>query len=531
MILKKQGMVRNHTNNFLLLLTVGGILILAIHTLHIAKIPVGFFLDETSIGYNAISILRTGADEHGIRFPIFFESVGDYKNPIYIYMVSLVFKVFGASEISLRATSIFFYSIAMGATVILASKIFQKNNVVLVYVLLSFGFLPIFFIISRLSFEVITQLTWVTIQTLCIWLIFNNAKSTTHATLKLSFCGLVMGTSIYTYTTGRFLSVFALFILWVVYFNRENLRRLLIISSAFSVSLIPFLYFTLTNKGVVTSRFFELSFIDDPISILEKGRLFIHNLGVYWSLDFLILHGDSNLRHSTGNCGIIYWIVLLLFIIGIVNIVIHKKINRFTIFLFLNLLVSPMAAALTSEGTPHALRSMLLGYYILLLSLYGMELITSAGNLRLRQIAIACAFIILFVEAARYELDYFLAYPARSVEAMGSFDFKTLLQTAIDQDPTEVIYINEPRITYANLQFYETLAENPNGIPITMTDHPNPEPGSCVLYNRRNEWMLEAVTIPYNEFKSQYTAGLSVLLLPQNTFDGVMKVRCYQQPE
>lgn len=526
--LNTQGTAREHKNNFLIPLSIGYILIIAIHTFRIDQIPVGLFLDETSIGYNAITILQTGVDEHGVRFPIFFESVGDYKNPIYIYAVALIFKLFGASEFTLRLTSVYFFVIAMSATVFLASRMFQANRAVPAYALLAFGFLPLFFTISRLSFEVITQLAWVSVQTLCIWFIFHDKNKKIFTIPKLLFCGLVMGTSIYTYTTARLLSIFSLLVLWVVYFNKENIRHLITISSAFLAGLIPFIYFTLTNNSAVTSRFFELSYLDDPISILDKGKLFIHNLGVYWSPDYLIFHGDPNLRHSTGYGGVIYITTLLLFIGGIAITVFRNKPTKFTIFLLGNLLLSPMAAVATSEGTPHALRSMLLAYYILLLSFYGLEFITTIGNLRLRQAALTCIFIILFAEAARYELDYFLAYPARSMEAMGSFNFKTSLQTAIDQNPTEIIYVNEPRITYANMQFYGSLLANPNEIPVTITDHPKPKQGSCVLYHLRNEWMLETLPYPFTEFKSSYTTDLAEFFTKINSFDGVMKVRCYQ---
>ncbi|MBU4431115.1 hypothetical protein KKB16_03350, partial [Patescibacteria group bacterium] len=35
--------------------------------------------DETAIGYNAYSILKTGKDEYGEFLPLIFKSFGDYK--------------------------------------------------------------------------------------------------------------------------------------------------------------------------------------------------------------------------------------------------------------------------------------------------------------------------------------------------------------------------------------------------------------------------------------------------------------------
>ena len=62
--------------------------------------PPGFFCDETSIGYNAYSVLMTGKDEHGIFLPVFFKAFGDYKNPVYVYLATIPIKLFGLSVYS-----------------------------------------------------------------------------------------------------------------------------------------------------------------------------------------------------------------------------------------------------------------------------------------------------------------------------------------------------------------------------------------------------------------------------------------------
>ncbi|NMB56469.1 hypothetical protein GYA19_00850, partial [Candidatus Beckwithbacteria bacterium] len=43
------------------------------------------FNDEAAVGYNAYSILKTGKDEFGQTFPLFFRSFGEGKLPLYIY--------------------------------------------------------------------------------------------------------------------------------------------------------------------------------------------------------------------------------------------------------------------------------------------------------------------------------------------------------------------------------------------------------------------------------------------------------------
>lgn len=484
--------------------------VLAAHVFLLAEIPSGLFLDESSIGYNGALILDSGKDEHGVRFPVYFKSVGDYKNPVFVYVAAIVLKIFGISEYSLRFTSVIFYFSALTFTLLLINRMFPGKQTILLYSFTSFGFLPLFFAISRIAFEVIAQLTCVSAGTFFVWLTFH-AERDRFETLKAIVCGLLLGASAYAYSTGRLLAFLGIAALWVVYFKKGNLKKLSLITAAFSISLIPFALFAVRNPGAITSRFYLLSFVEEPISLTEKISIFVQNYLTYFSPRFLILQGDPNLRHSTGHGGIIYIATLLLFAVGIAGIIISRRVNRFSIFLFVCLLISPVAAALTSEGTPHALRSILLGYYILLFSCYGLETVSGANDRRIKLLVQTGIFLLLLFEITGYQLDYFLAYPSRSVQAMGSYDFKSALQFAINQDPAEIVFMSKPRETYANAQFYSLLVDNPGSIPITWGNRPEPTEGICILLHAQNEGELDRYPIPFIEYDGA----------------GVVKARCY----
>src|SRR5215212_2212102 len=57
--------------------------------------PPGFYIDESSIAYNALTVARSGRDEHGEAWPLYFRAFGDYKNPTYVYLLAAVFRVTG----------------------------------------------------------------------------------------------------------------------------------------------------------------------------------------------------------------------------------------------------------------------------------------------------------------------------------------------------------------------------------------------------------------------------------------------------
>src|SRR3989344_6108180 len=75
--------------------------------------PPGLTWDEAAIGYNAYSVLKTGKDEFGVRFPLIFKSFGDYKPGLYVYLTVPPVAVFGLSEFAVRFPSALFGTVAV----------------------------------------------------------------------------------------------------------------------------------------------------------------------------------------------------------------------------------------------------------------------------------------------------------------------------------------------------------------------------------------------------------------------------------
>src|SRR3990172_10161443 len=72
--------------------------------------------DEVAIGYNAHSLLETGRDEYGIKFPLVFRSFDDYKPPLYFYLTALAVKFFGLNVFAVRFSSALFGVLAVLGT-------------------------------------------------------------------------------------------------------------------------------------------------------------------------------------------------------------------------------------------------------------------------------------------------------------------------------------------------------------------------------------------------------------------------------
>src|SRR5258708_36864012 len=74
----------------------------ALYTYRVTRNPAGFFVDESSIAYNAYTISQSGRDEFGSSWPLYFRAFGDYKNPVFIYLLAALFKLTGPSILTAR---------------------------------------------------------------------------------------------------------------------------------------------------------------------------------------------------------------------------------------------------------------------------------------------------------------------------------------------------------------------------------------------------------------------------------------------
>lgn len=508
------------------------ILITFLHSYKLDTVPLGLFFDESTIGIQASKIVQTGFDTYGGEIPIYFKSEADYDSPILIYATAATFKAFGISEYTLRLPNVFFFLIALIFGFWLISNLFNNNRTVQVYFLIAFGFLPKFFTISRLSFEVISQLSSVAGAFLLIWWTFHKEDSGYSGYIKAALSGLAIGFSTYTYSTASLLSALLMATVLAIYFSKKNVAKLAFIVSTCLLALIPYAIFSLNNPGALTSRFQQISFLYEATPITEKIKIFFTNYFSNWSLDFLILHGDSNLRHSTGLGGMIYISTFVLFILGIIGIFLEKKIDKFKVLLFLNLFFAPIASALTSEGNPHAVRTLLMGYFIVIISCYGIQIL-SAIQSKLAAVILTISLItFLGYEVYRYQFDYFFHYAARSVDAIGSYDFYGSLEFALEHDPKNIIlFDNSPGIR-DNFLFYSQIIQIPNNIPTQINPNAIPESGDCILYRRLSgaEEVLDKSPIPFELFNSRHRPSKTEKQYGEKIFYGVMQVRCYTGP-
>ncbi|MBC6477187.1 MAG: glycosyltransferase family 39 protein [Hormoscilla sp. GM7CHS1pb] len=512
------------------------ICILAILSLHLIKInqdPQGIYIDEASIGLNAATIAETGYDEHGKFLPLFFKAFGEYKNPIYIYLSALIFKLAGVSVFNLRLTSFIFFALALIAILQLIRQVFRKNIIIQFYIVIAFGSLPWFFNLSRIGFEVISQLTIIVLALVFIQRTFNETNYPRWWLINPAFSGFFLGLSIYSYSTSRLLSLLMIDSLIAIYIAKNFSRKSKVISTgsillgSYSLTILPYLLFLLNNPGALANRFRQISYLfNESLSLFDKVGKFLINYISYLTPHFLLFKGDPNLRHHTGYGGEITIGVFVFFMIGLLFILFKRKIlsDSFVAFICINLFLSPLAAALTTDKF-HSLRSLLLGLFIFVISCYGVEILIQKNNYYIKTtskktitiiLTILISFILLF-QSILYLQDYFIVYPKKSINYFQSYGFDDVLETVAENHPNYLVILGYQ--VYVLYEFYQKIHNYP------QLDHVN------VSYEeefvRKNRCVIYLPQNGYQEFLDKFTGIYSVIWEVDNP-DYFAKLRCYR---
>lgn len=113
--------------------------------------PPGVFFDEASAGYDAFSIIRTGADRWGVPFPVYLINWGTGQSVLYSYLSIPFILVFGLSRFSIRLVSLFFGILALPLIYVTLKRRFGETPALVSMLLLAI--LPWHVMLSRWALD------------------------------------------------------------------------------------------------------------------------------------------------------------------------------------------------------------------------------------------------------------------------------------------------------------------------------------------------------------------------------------------
>ncbi len=334
--------------------------------------------DEASIGYNAYSILKTGADEYGNKFPLSFRSFDDYKPPVYIYLTVPAIALFGLTEFVVRFPAAIIGVLAVIAVYFFVLEILenwdkQKRQWIALGTSFFLAVSPWHLQFSRAAFEGNIGMCFLI---LALLFFFKGIKKSRYYLLFAVFFIL----SLYSYHSFRLINPILLVIL-CLFFYKDLLKQKLVVSVSLLLIILACLpvYTSFSQSQGTGARLSMVTVFSDPAlqqlsaqqelvakkshdvikEILYNRRVIfipevINGYFDHFNFNFLFLRGDGGVQHHAYNMGMLYLWDFPFIILGIIFL--YKKRNRRIVLLFLLFLLAPLPAAITT-GTPQPVRA------------------------------------------------------------------------------------------------------------------------------------------------------------------------------
>ena len=432
-------------------LVVVAVLIAVRNLAGLASAPLGAYVDETSIGYNAWAIATHAVDEHGAHLPLYFTAFGEYKNPVYIYTLSALLRVLPLTVTVERLPAALFGMLTCLVIALIAWRRSRSLPVTVLALALA-GLTPWLTVESRVGFEVVSMLAAVAGALWCLSVAQSGGRARWYVA-----AGCLLGIAVFGYSTGRIeVAVLALCLAAAECWRARRLvgtwlLALVPVAAAYAVLAA----WNFRHPGALTARFDVISIGADHAPLTTVVGRFIGNYVTYFGPQFLFIEGDQRSRHATHFGGMLLWVMLPLVVAGLVAAW-HRRHDRFTRFIVLGTLVAPVAAALTEESVPHALRSSMLVPFLLVLAIEGMTLVRERLP-RWRTAAFALAAAALLVQGGLFTADMYATWPSRSALDFdaGELDAITraaalaggtqvFLSTSLDQPYIDAAFILRP---------------------------------------------------------------------------------------
>jgi len=118
----------------------------------LSSYPAGFHSQEAIVGYRAYSLLTTGNDELGRRWPLLFTSFQDYQLPVQTYLTLVSVKMFGLSVAAVRLPSAVLGSLAILALYGVVRRLFPDRDKLATWTALLMAVVPWSIFFSRIAF-------------------------------------------------------------------------------------------------------------------------------------------------------------------------------------------------------------------------------------------------------------------------------------------------------------------------------------------------------------------------------------------
>jgi len=421
------SLVKKHFSTLVLVIILAFSLFL--RTYNLSSVPLGFHIDEASLGYNGYSLLLTGKDENNQKLPLYIDMFGDNRPSGYHYLTEIPIKFLGLNEFSTRLPGAIFGALTVIPFFFLAQLLFKSKKVILISSLL-LAIASWHVVLSRASAETIVSLFFIISGFMLLLFSLQKQKSiycfAAAATLSISF---------FFYHTSRvfvpllfFVSILYLYPTWIKSRKKYKISLLL---SFFIISFISFSLVFLIKGGAgrfsqvnvfsypETRLVLEEQIREDGISktpvfltrvfhdkVINYSLAFVSNYFDYFSGKFLFIQGGLPNWYKVPGLGLIYIVELPFILIGLFYLFFSK--NRYHKFPLIWLILAPVTAAFTVDDTPNIQRAIVMFPMIELMAAYGFIFFMNRFSGSGRKVLTVFLTLLLFLNFSYFTHQYFI---------------------------------------------------------------------------------------------------------------------------
>ncbi|HKP93762.1 MAG TPA: glycosyltransferase family 39 protein [Chthoniobacterales bacterium] len=370
--------------------------------LRLKQNPPGFYIDESSIAYNAWTIASTGADEHGLAWPLYFRAFGDYKNPVFIYLLAAIFRVTGPGILVARALSATAVVLAAGVLGWLAFRLTRSRRTALLITATAL-LTPWLFELGRVVIEVAL---YPLVLALFLLLVQRASTKPRWGTLEVVSLAAALALLTYTYSIGRVLAPLLAAGL-ILFWTRERRSQVVLTWCGYAITLIPIALFALRNPSALTDRFRLITYLTPDLSlgagVWQFVRHYVRNVNP-WRL---LITGDPNrdqIVHVFGS----YQFLAATFVLSVVGLIVVVRTQlrdpwwRFVLY---GCVVALVPASLTNSHF-HMLRLVAVPVFLLVVAIPGMAWFNERANSRGLTVALVVLIGLTLAQGALFQWRY-----------------------------------------------------------------------------------------------------------------------------
>lgn len=393
--------------------------------------PPGFFIDESSVAYNAHTLSETGRDEHGEEWPLYFRAFDDYKNPTYVYLLAAVFRVTGPSIATARYLSAALGVLAALALGLLGARLTGSRAAGLL-TLLAALLTPWLFELSRVVVEVAAYPLAVALFLLAS---HRAARKEVWGVADSVLVAASMALVTYTYSTGRLFGPLLALGLVLLLTSRGRVRSLLTTWALYGLALVPLLVYHLRHPEALTKRFNYLTYATPESGYAEVAWEFVKHFAGNLNPWRLLVTGDVNGYQiaSVPGAGVILAASFVLALFGAWLALKSARRDAWWRLFFYGLAASVVPASLTNDYF-HILRLAALPVFLVALSAPAL-----AWLIERRRAALVVLVALMLAQGAvfRWQFERYARSPWRRHMFDADYPLK-LLPAALAASPREV---------------------------------------------------------------------------------------------